>query len=656
MIQSQFILKKDDEAPMKQDCDQDIKKVLDTWDIEFLFAFPHASCTKNSDTRKGQMNEDLLYQVYNEVPRLLSLMDNRRSSTTYGCFYPPYWKEKKANFVNVRAQEASFTLALLYRRNYPNNPYHGKKKLSDFAMAGMNYWAKLQHKDGSFDEWRRYEHGQAGTAFSTFAVAETHKLINDFMEDSFRSKMLTAFRRSADFLCRNPELTCLNHEAVAIAALSSCYELLGDVFYLEKIKEKIELLRQGFSSEGWFREQDGPDSGYNTVTTSYLAIYYERSRDETVLPILEKTVNFFSFFLYPDGFTGGGFNSRCTGMLFPLGFTILSSEVSLARPLAKRSLNSIMNGKMNGLYTLDDMRKCITLYLLLLSYRGENNENVARTSVKIPTEVEDEFTICMKESGIIIVKTPLYYLVIGGKKGCIGAFFSYDADTTILMSSPRGYFFHKNCISGIFGKTREGSLVSNMGYIFPKTEMKIRKKSIVTKLDLPLINPNKDYKSASKNQLIYRPPILSLYHVACEIGFRPIIFSVYNKFYRRAQQWIDVEPVLRLIREIEWKKNKIILKNEITFLKPQEYTELYLGETFLIPQSDQCKVKCVGDEVIYMSEGKEIMSMTAIGKRIKIKSGEKDRLRFNDAQPIFALVPISIGSQKTSVNYVLELV
>jgi len=608
--------------------------------------------------REGSMNENLLYQVYHEVPSILSLMDNRRSSTTCGCFYPPYWKENKANFVNVRAQEASFTLALLFRRNYPNNPYYGKKKLLDFAMAGMNYWAKLQHRDGSFDEWKRYEHGQAGTAFSTFAMAETYKLVSDSMEDSLREKMSTVFRKSAEFLCRNPELTCLNHEAVAIAALSSCYELLGDMFYLKKIKEKIELLRQGLSSEGWFREQDGPDSGYNTVTTSYLAIYYERSKDETVLPILEKAVKFFSFFMYPDGFTGGGFNSRCTSMLFPLGFTILSNEVSLARPLAKKSLNSIISGKMDGLYTLDDMRKCHTLYFLLLSYRGEINETVARTSVKIPAEEESEFTIRMKESGIIIVKTPLYYLVIGGKKGCIGTLYSYDADTTLLMSSPRGYFSHKSCISGIFGKTREGFLVSNMSYIFPKTEMTMKKESVVTKLDLPLINPKKDYKSASKNQLIYRPPITSLYHVACELGFRPNIFSVYNKFYIRAQQWINIEPVLRLIREIEWKKNKIVLKNEIIFLKPEEYTELYLGETFFIPLNDHgCtrKVRHGGDEVTYVSGENEILSMTAMGKRMKIKSGEKDLLRFNDAQPIFSLIPLSTESEKTSVSYVLEL-
>lgn len=142
----------------------------------------------------------LLNQVYREVPKLLSLMDNQELSKTYGCFFPPYWKEKRKNFVNARAQEAALTLAMLYSYGYPNNPYYDDKKLLDYAVAGMDYWTKLQHRDGSFDEWRRFEHGQACTAFSTLAMIDTFKLTKSFLSENLKDRLLPCFKKS-EFFC-----------------------------------------------------------------------------------------------------------------------------------------------------------------------------------------------------------------------------------------------------------------------------------------------------------------------------------------------------------------------------------------------------------------------------------------------------------------------
>ena len=55
-----------------------------------------------------------------------------------------------------------------------------------------------------------------------------------------------------------------------------------------------------FSEEGWFNECGGPDAGYNEVSLTYLGLYWEASKDERVLPIANKVLNFNKYFFYPD--------------------------------------------------------------------------------------------------------------------------------------------------------------------------------------------------------------------------------------------------------------------------------------------------------------------------------------------------------------------
>ena len=52
---------------------------------------------------------------------LIELADRDRYSPTYGCFFYPYWRSKSSDFVNSRCQEAAYTLALLYKNEYPGN-------------------------------------------------------------------------------------------------------------------------------------------------------------------------------------------------------------------------------------------------------------------------------------------------------------------------------------------------------------------------------------------------------------------------------------------------------------------------------------------------------------------------------------------------------
>src|SRR3989338_8406171 len=60
-----------------------------------------------------------------------------KESKFFGCFFYPYW-QNKTKYVNSRWQEAALTFAWLYERTK-------KQDYKEIALAGINYWSKLQH-------------------------------------------------------------------------------------------------------------------------------------------------------------------------------------------------------------------------------------------------------------------------------------------------------------------------------------------------------------------------------------------------------------------------------------------------------------------------------------------------------------------------------
>ena len=93
------------------------------------------------------------------IPRLLTLLDRSPYSPTYGCFHRDYWLYKTSDFPDVVRQFGVHALALVYKHDFPDNPYRGAPQVRDWTLAALDFWARQQHGDGSFDEFyleRRY--------------------------------------------------------------------------------------------------------------------------------------------------------------------------------------------------------------------------------------------------------------------------------------------------------------------------------------------------------------------------------------------------------------------------------------------------------------------------------------------------------------------
>ncbi len=100
------------------------------------------------------------------APRILSQIDRDPDSPTYGCCDRNFWHYKIRDFPSAILQQAGFGLALLYKFKNSQNPYYNKPQIKEIAFATVRFWSKIQHRDGSFDEYWPNEHGFPPTAFT----------------------------------------------------------------------------------------------------------------------------------------------------------------------------------------------------------------------------------------------------------------------------------------------------------------------------------------------------------------------------------------------------------------------------------------------------------------------------------------------------------
>lgn len=161
--------------------------------------------------------------VLHLIPRILTNLDRDPDSPTYGCFDRSYWHYKVHDYSSGLLQQSMLTLALIYDNNFNGNIYYKKAEIRDFAIAGLEFCTRIQHNDGSFDEYWAGEHSIPSTAFTLYAVCETSDVLGYITDDIKR-----CIDRSVRFLEKNVEQGALNQEMAAIAAIRYAATILDD--------------------------------------------------------------------------------------------------------------------------------------------------------------------------------------------------------------------------------------------------------------------------------------------------------------------------------------------------------------------------------------------------------------------------------------------
>lgn len=506
-------------------------------------------------------------KAISQIPRLLSLQDRNPFSPTYGCFHRDYWLYKTSDFPDAVRQFGVQALALVYKHDFPCNVYKGQAKIRDWAIAGLDFWARIQHADGSFDEFYPYERGWAGpTSFTTYTAIEAYRLLENEIPTDVGRRVLGAIRRAAYFIAagESEEDRLANHHAVACLAVWKAYELLGD----PALKAGFESLWQGFlryynQEEGWTVEYDGVDPGYLSATVSFLAKIYQANPDSAIFDILHKLVEFCSFFIYPNGFYGGSLGSRNTLHFYPHGFEILAGKIPLAAAVAERMLQALAEGKLVPPEIMSDRYVFYRVPEFLQAYL----DYTSRPTELPPLPYEQEpFSRYFPQARIFVANRPQRYVIANLAKGGVVKVFDRREERLLF----------NDC--GLIGRLTDGRVVTSQ-WVDPDYECKADEQGWEVSGYLHTVPSTKVF-TPFKN-ILFRSALVGL-------GWSPR-FSHLLKGNIRNTLMLGQRPVpIHFNRRMRLEGETIILSGELHLADKVRLTALAVGDEFFVryvPQS-----------------------------------------------------------------------
>ncbi|MDD5623514.1 MAG: hypothetical protein PHI23_02265 [Candidatus Peribacteraceae bacterium] len=388
-------------------------------------------------------------KALSQIPRLLGLQDRTPYSPTYGCFKRTYWMDKTSDFPDALPQFGVLSLTLAYTHEMPGNIFFKQEKIREWALAGMRFWTKIQHRDGSFDEFYPNEHGWTGpTGFLLYAMMKSYLLLSErgeFPED-FKDAFFTACRKAAQYIIRWDEQGVLaNHHAMAVLPVYYTYHVLKEPALLEGYEKKLADFLSYHTSEGWSLEYDGADIGYLSATVSFFGKVYKLNHDPRLKKVMEEAVQFLSHFVYPNGFYAGSMGSRQTLHFYSHGCEILAPEMPLAGRVADALLESLRDGKIVPAAIQSDRYFLYRIPEHLESFIDYGERNA---SASLPYERED-FLRVFPQARFFIRKRGTTYLLGNAAKGGVVKLFRTDTHALQL----------NDC--GLIGKTTDGRVLTS---------------------------------------------------------------------------------------------------------------------------------------------------------------------------------------------------
>ena len=352
------------------------------------------------------------------IPRMLSEQDRDETSPTYGCFDREYWAWATKDFSNIDAQRGVYPLSIVWSTSFVGNRYHQHAFVLEWIRAGLLYWCKVQHSDGSFDHLYPNEHSFVGVAFTLYEVCEAFKLVNHALTPSDRETILKHLHRAGNYLVTHDETHGFlsNHRAGAACALHSLAHLHAHDAYTKRAQEFIASIAKNQSREGWFLEYGGADPGYQTLLTYYLANCYRLTKDALTWKLLDTSLDYLKHFIHPDGTIGGDYGLRNTELYYPSGF-LIAQKHPIAGAIATIMTQSLMQNNISKAVQLDS-RNFITY---ASSYAQAATLPVPKMSVAV-LPCNQRMARFFQDSGIFVKSTKAYYLIINVYKGTISFF------------------------------------------------------------------------------------------------------------------------------------------------------------------------------------------------------------------------------------------
>jgi len=436
---------------LRQDLYQDLSEVLD-----------NEQDSGNSQTAA----QVYLRKIEQEAVRVLGLMDREMFSPTFGCLDRTYWAWKFTDFPGARFQEGLCFLSFLYATPFKDNRYYQHQKLLQWIAGGLDFWTRIQHRAGDFDEAYPFERSLAATAFTVFYLGEAWNFLGGQLPKETASRFRRSLEKAGNWLSKNDEKHGFlsNHLAAAGAALYHTYQITGEERFENGSRYFIGKVLDHQSDEGWYEEYGGADPGYQTHGSFYLARYCELSNDPRLLDSLERSFAFLSHFIHPDGSLGGEYSSRNTQTYYPAAFEMMSATSGKAHWIAATMFPSIESLAAVGLGSVDAYNFFPLLNNYVFAYLACFKETHRAVFPQPPPNEASIFHF--PEAGLLKVRSERYDLCIGLAKG--GVLKAFDLHKHQLILNDCGYM----------GKLKNGKLLSSQ-WVDPGRRVEVSPKEVV---------------------------------------------------------------------------------------------------------------------------------------------------------------------------------
>lgn len=267
------------------------------------------------------------------LPRVLALFDDNPASRTRGLGDRYHWAWKLIDFANGTYQGAAHGWArLLVAGALPEGV--SENDLVRRTVLAIEAAGRIRRADGSCEEAFPWESSFCVTALVAYDLLAATDLLSD-RAPGLGDAALRTVAPMVRFLERADERHGLisNHLATAVAALVRWYDRTGEASAEARARILLERILAHRSVEGWFREYEGADPGYQTLAMDYLTDVHALRPDWGLAGPLADGCRFLALAAHPDGSFGGPIGSRNTRFYAPGGLARLAAGDPVAAAL-----------------------------------------------------------------------------------------------------------------------------------------------------------------------------------------------------------------------------------------------------------------------------------------------------------------------------------
>lgn len=393
-----------------------------------------------------------LTQVWSVIPRLLAGFNTDPINPTFGQGDRYRWAWKLIDFGNGTFQGAANGLArLLVAGLLPSYlpPESAMRRIEAMVQGAET----LRRRDGSMEEALPYEASFCVTALVAYDLLTAVELLQDqWISREKRSAWLSVVRPMIRFLHTADETHGFisNHLATAAVALYKWHALTGEEgqsrgrLFLERILDQQ-------SPEGWFREYEGADPGYQSLCSYYLADLVRLRPDLPLAEPLAASLRFLCYCAHPDGSFGGYYGSRNTRFYVPAGVEFMADHCPEAAALAAFMRNSINERTVVTLDVMDapNLVPMFNAYCWAAAIHSSSGQTAGQALPDMPCSSDGAWQRYFPAAGLIIDRGTNHYTIISSHKG--GVTYHFSPGKTLLDA-------------GVVVRDSQGGLYSSQAY------------------------------------------------------------------------------------------------------------------------------------------------------------------------------------------------